>query len=85
MKALNYYVKALQFCDALEKFGMASIMMPEKNIFISNKLTGADRDLAIEAIGVYVRIHKVMNRIKIGLQIVSLCAIAIIAYHQFAG
>ncbi len=84
MHSLNYYIKAIEFCESMEAAGVASIRMPEWNIFLSDKLAPAEKALAMEAIGVYVRVHKLMHRATRLIQAVSVVALATIAYNALA-
>jgi hypothetical protein len=84
MRSLTYYVKAIELCQAMEKAGLASLKMPEHNIFLSSKIPPQELDLAQEAVDVYVRLHRLMARCTRGLQWVSVSAIAWMLYQALA-
>jgi hypothetical protein len=84
MHSLNYYIKAIEFCESMEATGLASIRMPEWNIFLSDKLAPAEKILAMEAIGVYVRVHKLMHRATLAIKGISLGLLVGIVYSAMA-
>lgn len=75
MRPLSYYVKALELCRAMEEAGLASLTMPERNIFLSSKIPERDLTMVVEAVGVYVRVHRLMGRMVLGLKAISVCAV----------
>lgn len=82
MRSLNYYVKAIELCRAMEEAGLASLNMPEHNIFLSNKIPAQNLSVAKEAVGVYVRLHHLASRLTLGLKVVSAFALATLIYQN---
>lgn len=84
MRSINYYFKAIELCRAMEEAGLASLNMPEHNIFLSNKIPEHDFLRVKEAVGVYVRIYRLGERLTTALKIVSASAAVALVCQYFS-
>lgn len=72
MALAQRYYEALLLCDQLERRGLVNLIMPECNLLLSNKLQGAQRRNAIEAINVYVRAYRLINGARYGVAAIAI-------------
>lgn len=73
------YFQELVLCDRLERQGLVNLIMPEKNLLLSDKLVGKQREVVIEAIHTYVQAYYLTrNATAMAIAVSITCGLVII-------